>query len=123
MDPAQGEMLDVIMNLMKFTPNVDKATFVAKETMNGIPSKHFTFKISGLGAKSGAEVTANQGDYWLAVDGQYIVRYSLVLETVVDPATNIFHMETLINLKNINQPVDITFPQACMDAKAATPTP
>ncbi len=123
MPPNQAEIMDVIMNLMEFTPVVDKATFAAKETMNDIPSKHFTFKISGLGAKSGAQVTANQGDYWLAVDGQYIVRYSLVLETVVDPATNIFHMETLIDLKNINQPVNVTFPQACMDAKLATPTP
>jgi hypothetical protein len=123
MPPNQAEIMDVIMNLMEFSPNVDKATFAAKETMNDIPSKHFTFKISGLGAKSGAQVTANQGDYWLAVDGQYIVRYSLVLETVVDPASNIFHMETLIDLKNINQPVSVTFPQACMDAKLATPTP
>jgi hypothetical protein len=123
MPPNQAEMMDVIMNLMEFTPVVDKATFVAKETINGIPSKHFTFKITGLGVKSGAEVTANQGDYWLAVDGQYIVRYSLVLETVVDPATNVMHMETVIDLKNVNQPVDIAFPQACLDAKVATPTP
>ncbi len=123
MTPNEAEMMDVIMNLIEFTPVVDKATFVAKETINGIPAKHFTFKITGLGVKSGAEVTANQGDYWLAVDGQYIVRYSVVLETVADPATNIMHMETLIDLKDINQPVDITFPQACMDAKLATPTP
>jgi hypothetical protein len=123
MAPNQAEMMDIIMNLMEYTPVVDKATFVAKETINGIPAKHFTFKISGLGVKSGAEVTANKGDYWLAVDGQYIVRYSLILETVVDPATNIMHMETLIDLKDVNQPVSIAFPQACMDAKAATPTP
>lgn len=123
MPANQAEMMDVMMNLMEFTPVVDKATFVAKETVNGIPSKHFTFKITGLGVKSGAEVTANKGDYWLAVDGQYIVRYSLVLETVVDPETNVMHMETLIDLKNINQPVSIAFPQACLDAKAATPTP
>ncbi len=123
MPPNQAEMMDVMMNLMDFTPVVDKATFVAKETVNGIPSRHFSFKITGLGVKSGAEVTANQGDYWLAVDGQYIVRYSLVLETVVDPATDVMHMETLIDLKQINQPVNIAFPQACMDAKLATPTP
>jgi hypothetical protein len=123
MAPNQAEMMDVLMNLMEFTPVVDKATFVGKETINGIPSKHFSFKITGLGVKSGAEVTANQGDYWLAVDGQYIVRYSLVLETVVDPETNVMHMETLIDLKQINQPVNIAFPQACMDAKLATPTP
>jgi hypothetical protein len=102
---------------------IDKPTFVAAETVNGIPTNHFTFKISTLGIKSGAEVTANQGDYWLAVDGQYIVKYTLVAETVVDSQTNMFHMETLIDVKDINQPVDIAFPQACLDAKMATPEP
>ena len=30
------------------------------------------FKVAGLGEKSGAVVNANQGEYWLAVDGQYL---------------------------------------------------
>jgi hypothetical protein len=34
-----------------------------------------------------------------------------------------FHMETLIDIKDINQPVDIAFPQTCLDAKLATPEP
>ena len=124
MAPNEKEMMDVMTNMLNFTPRIDNPTFVAQETVNSIPTNHFTFKVSGLGANSGATVNANQGDYWLAVDGQYIVKYSLVVETVVDPKTSIVHMETLIDVKDINQLVNIAFPQACLDAKAAaTPVP
>lgn len=123
MTPNEAEMMDLAMSMINFTPLIDKPTFVAAETVNGIPTNHFSFKISTLGIKSGAEVTANQADYWLAVDGQYIVKYTLVAETVIDSQTNMFHMETLIDVKDINQPVNIAFPQACQDAKLATPVP
>jgi hypothetical protein len=102
---------------------VDNPTFVAQETVNGIPVNHFTFTVSGLGVKSGAQVNANQGDYWLAVDGQYIVKYSLVVETSSDPQTNVMHEEISIDLNQINQPISIAFPQGCLDASLVTPTP
>jgi hypothetical protein len=123
MPPNEAEMMELVMNVFDVTPMIDNPTFVADETVNNIPSKHYTFKVTGLGVKSGANVTANQGDYWLAIDGQYLVKYSLVVETVVDPKTSIVHMETLIEVKDINQPVNIAFPQACLDAKVATPAP
>jgi hypothetical protein len=124
MPPNEAEMMDLVMNVLDVTPMIDNPTFVAAEMVNNIPTNHFSFKVTGLGVKSGANVTTNQGDYWLAVDGQYIVKYSLVAETVMDPQTNIIHMETLIDVKDINQPVNIAFPQACLDAKAAaTPVP
>ena len=123
MVPNQREMLDLTKNMLGITPLTDTPTFVAQETVNGIPSNHFTFKISGLGVKSGAQVTANQGDYWLAVDGQYIVKYILVLGTSTDPQTNVLHEEISIDLNQINQPVSIAFPQTCLDASKVTPTP
>jgi hypothetical protein len=123
MAPNQMEMLDITKNMLGFTPLIDTPTFVAQETVNGVPSNHFTFKISGLGVKSGAVVNANQGDYWLAVDGQYIVKYILVLETSMDPQTNVLHEEISIEMNQINQPVNIAFPQTCLDASKVTPTP
>jgi len=68
-------------------------------------------------------VNANQGDYWLAVDGRYIVKYILIMETSTDPQTNVFHEEISIELNQINQPVTIAFPQTCLDASKVTPTP
>lgn len=112
----QAEMSDLVMGMFDFTPINDNPVFVGKETINGIPSNHFTFKIAGLGVESGAEVTENQGDYWLAADGQYYVKYVLVAETVMDPNTNVIRLETRLELTNVNQPLDISFPQACLDA-------
>jgi len=123
MAPNQKEMLDLTTNMLSLTPLIDTPTFVAPETVNGVPSNHFTFKISGLGVTSGAEVIANNGDYWLAVDGQYIVKYILDLETSLDPQTNMLHEEISIEMTQINQPVTIAFPQACLDASLVTPTP
>lgn len=123
MAPNEAEIMDIMMSMLNFTPIIDNPSFVAEDTVNGIPSNHFSFRITGLGVESGAEVTANQGDYWLAVDGQYFVKYTLVLETVMDPQTNLLHMETLMDLSDINQPVNIAFPQTCLDAALVTPEP
>ena len=121
--PAEAEMLDLLKNMLGFTPLIDNPTFVAQETVNTIPSNHFTFKVSGLGVKSGAEVKANQGDYWLAVDGQYIVKYTLIMEESMSANSELLHEEVSIELNQINQPVTIAFPQGCLDASKVTPTP
>ncbi len=121
--PAQTEMSDLVKNMIGFTPLIDNPTFVAQETVNGIQSNHFSFKISGLGVKSGAEVKTNQGDYWLAVDGQYIVKYTLIIETSMSANSEVLHEEISIDLNQINQPVSIAFPQGCLDASKVTPTP
>ena len=111
--PQQKEMQDLFSEMMDILPLIDNPTYVESENMNGIMTNHFTFRISGLGLQSGVEVTANQGNYWLAQDGQYIVKYQLVAETV-DTATQAkVHMEVLIDLTNINQSVDISFPVGC----------
>jgi hypothetical protein len=121
--PAQKEMEDLIKNMIGMTPMIDNPTFVAQETVNDIPSNHFSFKVSGLGAKSGAVVNINQGDYWLAVDGQYIVRYTLILETSTAANSEVLHEEVSVDVNHINQPVDISFPKGCLDASKVTPTP
>jgi hypothetical protein len=121
--PAETEMTDLIKSMIGFTPLIENPTFVGQETVNDIPSNHFTFTISGLGVKSGAEVRANQGDYWLAIDGQYIVKYNLVLETSMEADAQILHEEISVELTQVNQPVEIAFPQSCLDASKVTPTP
>jgi hypothetical protein len=118
----EAEMMDLALGMFTFSPAIDNPVFVAQETVNGVSTNHFSFKVEGLGVKSGANVTMNQGDYWLAVDGQYIVKYSLIAETVMDPQTNIVHMETVFEVNDINLPVTIAFPESCVEASQATPS-
>jgi acyl-CoA hydrolase len=112
-------------DMITFTPVIENPKLVAEETVNNILTDHFTFKVSGLGVKSGAEVTTNQGDYWLAKDGSYVVKYSLVTETRGGPNSEIIHLEVHIELTDINQPVTIALPAQCVKDKNAkvTPTP
>jgi hypothetical protein len=121
--PEEAEMKGLITGMIGLTPLIDNPDFVAAETVNGIPSNHFTFHVSGLGASSGAVVNINQGDYWLAVDGQYIVKYTLIVETSMAADTEVLHEEISIEMNQINQPVSITFPQGCLDASQVTPEP
>jgi hypothetical protein len=121
--PAEAEMQGLFKSMIGFTPLIEDPSFVAQETVNGIQSNHFTFKVSGLGVKSGAEVKTNQGDYWLAVDGQYIVKYTLIIETSMSASSEVLHVEVSVDLAQINQPVSIAFPQGCLDASKVTPEP
>jgi hypothetical protein len=68
-------------------------------------------------------VNINQGDYWLAVDGQYIVKYTLIVETSMAADAEVLHEEITIEVNQINQPVSIVFPQSCLDASQVTPEP
>ena len=121
--PEEAEMQGLITGMIGLTPLIDNPDFVAAETVNGIPTNHFTFQVSGLGASSGAVVNINQGDYWLAVDGQYIVKYTLIVEMSMAADTEVLHEEISIEMNQINQPVSITFHQACLDASQVTPEP
>ena len=123
LDPGETEMLELTQNIITIAPLIDHPTFVGAETVNGIPTNHFTFKVSGLGVKSGYEVTANQGDYWVAIDGQYIVKYTLVMETHDGTNTKVLHEEISIDVTQINQPVNIAFPVGCLKIQKPTPTP
>lgn len=116
-------MQGLMAGMIGLTPLIDNPVFVAAETVIGIPTNHFTFQVSGLGASSGAVVNINQGDYWLAVDGQYIVKYILIVETSMAADTEVLHEEISIEMNQVNQPVSIAFPQGCLDASLVTPIP
>ena len=82
------EINDVFSQMIDFVPVINNPVLIGDEDINGVKTNHFTFKVSGIGEKSGAVATVNQGDYWLAVDGQYIVRYTLNLQIQSAPEGN-----------------------------------
>ncbi len=112
------EITDAFSQMIDFVPVIKNPEFVAKEDINGVPTNHFSFKVAGIGEKSGANATQNSGDYWLAVDGNYIVKYSLTLEIQSAPGgsneANTSTLQASYNLYDVNVPVTLTKPAECV---------
>jgi hypothetical protein len=106
-----------LLDLLDIVPRIDNPEFVGAETVNGIASNHFRFKIANYMADSGWLVTRNEGEYWLAQDGQFIVKYSLYLDASSAPEASakadIIKVFISEELQNINQPVNIKLPSGC----------
>lgn len=115
--PAAKEIINIVMNLSDSVINVENPVLVGVETMNGISCNHYTFNVVGLGKTSGAEVTQSQGEYWSAVDGNYLVKYDVVLETRNAPEssvnTEVLHSEIHFLLSDINAAFTIDLPAEC----------
>ena len=116
-DPMAQEVVDQWFRMVDLLPMVNDPVFVGEEMVNGVMTNHFTFILEGLGTESGAEVVSREGEYWLAQDGQYVVKYSVVMETrdgpAGDPNTQVIHSEFYIEVTDINQEVVITLPSIC----------
>ncbi len=117
MDPMMKEVFNSWYTMFDLLPMVNEPVLIGNEVVNGISTNHFKFKVNGLGVDSGAEVVSSDGEYWLAQDGQYIVKYSVVIETRNGPAgdvnTKTLHTEFFIELKDINQNIVIALPATC----------
>ncbi len=113
----EKEMRDVFSNLIDVIPLIDNPQFVGEEMMNGVITNHFQFKIEGIGDNSGSVATINSGDYWLAKDGQYIVKYHVLLQirsaAEGTPDAEVADLEATFELANINIPIVFTLPVAC----------
>jgi len=116
-DPMAEEMTTVLSNQMDLTLYVENPVLVGEVGVNGIQTRHYTFNVSGLGKKSGAEVTQSSGEYWSAIDGNYLVKYHLVMEMRNAPqgssAAEVIHSELSYNLNKVNQPLTIEMPPEC----------
>ena len=114
---AQQAITDAMFNVVDVVIVSKDAKFVAEETVNSILSNHFTFTISGLG-ETGAEVTQSQGEYWVAKDGQYLVKYQVTLETrsgaVGDANAQVSHFEMQVELNDINTNITVQMPADCV---------
>ncbi len=114
---SQKEMSSVFMNLFDTSINVSNPVFIGVETISGISCNHFSFNVSGLGTISGAVVSQSSGEYWSAVDGNYLVKYDVVLETRNAPENNtnaeVMHSEAHFLLSDINAVVTTAMPAEC----------
>jgi hypothetical protein len=117
MEPQEKEILSIYSNLIDLVPVISNPVFAGAESKNGVAANHFTFKVESAGAESGSIVTVNEGEYWLAVDGEYLVAYSLHLQLRTgpesDPEAEVNTLEIEYSLENVNQPIDIQLPTEC----------
>ena len=117
MTSQEKELMDILKGMVDFVPIMDNPVFVGEENVNGIDCNHFTFTVSGIGDTSGSVATINSGDYWLAKDGQYIVKYHLLLEvqSAADGSTEAetTSIEASIDLNSVNLPLTFTLPANC----------
>jgi hypothetical protein len=112
------ELLDIFKGMADIVPVIDNPQFVGAETINGTPSNHFTFQVEGIGTKSGAVATENTGEYWLALDGQYIIKYLLTLEVhsaAADTGADTWNrLEATMDLTDVNSNIiEFTQPANC----------
>ena len=119
--PLIRDMVESTSVLFDINITIPNPTFVGSESINGIETDHYTFKVTGLGDYSGEEVTASEGDYWMALDGQYLVKYDLILEVRTgpegDPNSEVMHSEFGFELEQVNQPISISMPSECVSAE------
>jgi hypothetical protein len=117
MEPQEKEVLSIFSKLYDVVPVISNPVFVGAETKNGVPANHFTFEVESAGAESGSVVAVNEGEYWLAVDGQYMVAYSLHLELRTGPESDaeaaVSRVEIEYSLENVNQRIEIQLPADC----------
>lgn len=121
MTDQDKELTDIFKNMVDVIPLIENPEFIGEENVNGVDCNHFSFKVNGIGDSSGSVATVNSGDYWLAKDGQYIVKYHLVLEVqsaaegTTDAKTS--NIEVSIDLSNINVPITFTMPELCVPSE------
>lgn len=112
------ELSDVFQGMVDFLPVIDNPEFVGEENINGIDCNHFTFKVAGIGDTSGSVATVNSGEYWLAKDGQYMVKYHLILEVQSaaegSSEAEISNIDASFDLTNVNVPITFTMPVQCV---------
>ena len=84
----------------------------AEEPIDGIPTTHYTFDERAFGSLDPA---TSAGDVWIATEGGYVVRYTLV----TDGASAFLghgvtgRLTTDYSVTSVNQPVAVAIPDGC----------
>jgi hypothetical protein len=116
-------LMDLMSQAIAFSPLIEDPVYVRDETVNGVPVRTYTFELRSVGAASDVEAAKAGGTYSIAVDGDYLVYYLLDLELreaaegETEAPASTMHIEA--SLEQVNQPVEIMFPEECLAAQPA----
>lgn len=122
----QQEVLDVVERLFDITIVPESPVEVGSDVVAGIRATHWSYTVSGFGADSGALVTANQVDYWVAEDTTVLLKYALEIESRSgpsdDPDAEVYRVEASAELVSADQPIPIELPAECLAARDSQET-
>jgi hypothetical protein len=114
-----------LLDTEEFLGEIDGATFVGQETVNGVPVYHFRFDEEDI--VSGGDLRSVRGDVYVAQEDGYVVR--LVADGVgsagalagesTETADGSVHI--VYDVFDVNQPIDIEPPAECEVGSAAYP--
>jgi hypothetical protein len=114
----QREFLEATRRLFDITIIPENPALVGTEEVAGIPAAHYRFTLSGLGQESGALVSANDVDYWVAEGTNVLVKYAAIIETrdgpTTDPDAQVFRTEASAELLSADQPIAVELPAECL---------
>jgi len=123
MTPISGTaqvLSDLMSQVVVFRPLIENPVYVGEDVVNGVPVRNYTFEVRSVGATPGVEATRADGDYAIAVDGDYLVHYRLDIELRTgaegDPEAESSVSSFELSLEDINQPVELAFPSTCLGA-------
>jgi len=84
------------------------------ETVNGVRAHHYTFDEKALLGLSG--LAQAKGEVWVAVDGNYVVKYTLSAEgkdVLFGKANSEGKLDWTYEVSDVNKPLDIKPPAGC----------
>jgi len=115
-------MTDLISQVVDFNPLIENPVYVGEDVVNGVSVRTYTFEVRSLDAASEVEAARADGNYAIAVDGDYLVHYRFDIELRTGPEgdpeaeSSVSFFE--LSLEEINQPVEIAFPPSCQVAES-----
>jgi len=125
MTDLQREVSDLVGSIPDMRFPIENPTLLGEEMVNGVLTNHVRFHLASLGSRSGADVQEAGGEYWLAKDGRYLVKYTLTINMRTGPqddteAQAVF-VTAVYELRDINQPRTIPLPADCLAIQTEQP--
>ena len=104
-----GDVIGGLSNARRVRPDQD---------VNGIRCRHYKFNETALVWRG---FTKAEGEVWVAVEGEYVVKYALQAEGK-DPASGKEgHLDWVYEIRDVNEPISIEPPAGCGAAESEYP--
>ena len=124
-DSTEGLGDTFLMTSDDVLKNAKNSKYVGREKVNGIDTKHYTFDETAFDSAdmAGSKIDRAQGDVWIAVDGNYVVKMDVTMfgkELSVPAETGDVaadgSMRMVMDVTDVNKSITIQVPQEALDA-------